>query len=36
MLGLTLGPATGRLVAQVIAGERPLLDLAPVDPDRFA
>ena len=36
MLGLTLGPVTGRLVAQVITGERPLFDLGPVDPDRFA
>jgi D-amino-acid dehydrogenase len=36
MLGLTLGPVTGRLVGQIVTGETPLLDLAPVDPDRFA
>ena len=36
MLGLTLGPITGRIVAQIITGETPHLDLRPVDPDRFA
>jgi D-hydroxyproline dehydrogenase subunit beta len=34
--GIGLAPATGHLVAQVIAGERPDLDLAPFRPDRFA
>lgn len=33
--GLTLGPLTGRLLAEAIAGERPLLDLGPLSPDRF-
>ena len=36
MLGFTLGPVTGQLVAQVVTGETPRLDLRPVDPDRFA
>lgn len=34
--GLSLGPITGKLVAQVLTGETPAFDLAPVDPDRFA
>jgi glycine/D-amino acid oxidase-like deaminating enzyme len=34
--GVAHGPITGRLVAQAICGERPALDLAPFDPDRFS
>jgi D-hydroxyproline dehydrogenase subunit beta len=34
--GVALGPITGRVLAQAIAGERPDVDLAPFDPDRFA
>lgn len=34
-LGLTLGPITGRLVASLVAGRRPEIDLAPYRPDRF-
>jgi D-hydroxyproline dehydrogenase subunit beta len=34
--GVALGPLTGRLVAQEMCGERPELELAPFDPDRFA
>jgi len=34
-LGFTLAPLTGRLVAQVVAGERPEHDLTPLSPDRF-
>lgn len=33
--GLSLSPITGRLVAELIAGEPPSLDLAPLSPDRF-
>ncbi len=33
--GVALGPVTGRLVAQALCGEPPLLPLAPFDPDRF-
>lgn len=35
MIGVSLGPVTGMLVAQIVAGDRPALDLAPLDPDRF-
>ncbi len=35
MLGITHGPVTGKLVAQLAAGETPLLDLAPLRPGRF-
>jgi D-amino-acid dehydrogenase len=35
MLGITLGPITGKLVAQVLSGERPELDLGLVAPDRY-
>lgn len=33
-LGLTLGPITGRIVADLVAGRDPGLDLAPYAPDR--
>lgn len=33
--GLTLGPGTGRLVAEMMSGEAPFLDPAPYRPDRF-
>ena len=35
MWGLQLAPLTGRLVAAVIAGERPDHDVYPLRPDRF-
>jgi D-amino-acid dehydrogenase len=34
-VGLTAGPKTGRLVADMIAGRRPNLDMAPYAPARF-
>lgn len=34
-LGLTLGPITGRLVASLIGGRTPEIDMAPYRPDRF-
>ncbi|WP_440066037.1 NAD(P)/FAD-dependent oxidoreductase [Streptosporangium sp. OZ121] len=34
--GIGLAPATGHLIAQLLAGLRPGLDLAPFRPDRFA
>lgn len=34
-LGLTAGPATGRLLAQMIAGHSPNFDMRPYDPARF-
>ena len=33
--GLTLGPVTGRLIGEMIAGETPFVDPAPYRPDRF-
>jgi D-amino-acid dehydrogenase len=33
--GFTLGPATGRLVAELMAGEAPFVDPAPFAPERF-
>ena len=35
MKGVALAPVTGRLVAQLAAGEEPAHDLAPFDPNRF-
>lgn len=35
MLGMSLGPITGRLVAQLIAGEKPEFDLDPLRLERF-
>jgi D-amino-acid dehydrogenase len=34
-LGLTLGPATGRLLAEMMTGEAPFTDPAPYRADRF-
>lgn len=36
MLGISLGPITGKLAAQLITGEAPDLALSPFDPARFA
>ena len=33
--GLTLGPVTGRLIAEMVAGETPFVDPAPYRADRF-
>ena len=35
MLGLSMAPATGKLIAELIAGEPPHLDPAPYAPGRF-
>ena len=35
MSGISQGVVTGKLVAEIVAGERPSLDLAPFSPDRF-
>jgi len=35
-LGFTLGPVTGRLVAEMITGEQPFTDPRPFSPARFA
>lgn len=34
-VGLTAAPATGRILAQLVAGRRPNIDLAPYAPSRF-
>ena len=36
MTGVTLGPATGKLVAQLANGEKPIVDPTPLSPTRFA
>ena len=36
MIGMSLGPVTGRLVAQIVGGQTPDFDLGLFDPDRFA
>lgn len=36
MMGLSLGPITGQLVAQVLSDERPSIDLSLLNPDRYA
>jgi D-amino-acid dehydrogenase len=33
--GFTLGPATGRLLAEMMTGERPFLDPTPFRPERY-
>ncbi len=35
MLGLSLGPITGEIVARILCGERPEFDMAPLSPARF-
>jgi D-amino-acid dehydrogenase len=35
-LGFTLGPVTGRLLAEMMTGETPFTDVRPYRPDRFA
>lgn len=35
MMGMTLGPVTGKAIAQLIAGENPCIDLSMLDPERF-
>ena len=36
MMGLSLGPITGQLVAQLIDGEKPSIDLSLLSPDRYS
>jgi D-amino-acid dehydrogenase len=35
MSGISQGPMTGELIAQMVTGETPSLDMAPFSPDRF-
>jgi D-amino-acid dehydrogenase len=36
MLGLSLGPITGKLVAEILSGENPSIPINLLDPDRYA
>ena len=36
MMGLSLGPVTGRIMAELLSGELPSLDITMLSPDRFA
>ena len=36
MMGLSLGPITGKLVSELLSGEEPSIDLTPLNPDRYA
>ena len=36
MMGMSLGPITGKLMAAILAGEKPELDLQLLSPDRYA
>ena len=36
MMGMSLAPITGKLVAEIISGERPALDLSLLSPDRYS
>ena len=36
MMGLSLGPVSGKLVGEVLAGESPSIALELLNPDRFA
>jgi D-amino-acid dehydrogenase len=35
MLGISLGPVTGKLVADLVAEKSPLTDISALGPDRF-
>jgi D-amino-acid dehydrogenase len=36
MMGVSLGPVTGRLIAEILSGEPPSIDVTVLDPDRYA
>jgi D-amino-acid dehydrogenase len=35
MMGLSLGPVTGKMVAEILSGEKPRWDIAQLSPDRY-
>jgi D-amino-acid dehydrogenase len=35
MMGMTLGPVTGKAMAEIVAGEKPCFDVSMLDPERF-
>jgi D-amino-acid dehydrogenase len=36
MMGLSLGPITGRVVSEIISGEKPSIGIDALNPDRYA
>jgi D-amino-acid dehydrogenase len=36
MMGVSLGPITGRLVAEILSGEAPSMDIGALSPDRYS
>ena len=36
MMGLSLGPITGKLVAEILSGEKPEWDISMLSPDRYS
>jgi D-amino-acid dehydrogenase len=36
MMGMSLGPVTGKLIAEILAGEIPQIDMTQLSPDRYA
>jgi D-amino-acid dehydrogenase len=35
MMGLSLGPVSGKLMAEILSGEKPSIDVRLLDPDRY-
>jgi hypothetical protein len=35
MMGMSLGPVTGQLIAEILAGEPPRIDVTQLSPDRY-
>jgi D-amino-acid dehydrogenase len=35
MMGLSLGPITGKLMAEILSGEKPSIDVGMLNPDRY-
>ena len=35
MMGISLGPITGKLVSQIVSSEQPSIDITPLNPDRY-
>ena len=36
MMGLSLAPATGKLMAQILSHEKPFIDISQLNPERYA
>jgi glycine/D-amino acid oxidase-like deaminating enzyme len=35
MMGISMGPITGKLVAEIVSGQAPTVELADLRPDRY-